>query len=169
MYTEEVMKHFTNPKNVGVIENADGVGEVGNVVCGDMMRIYIKVGENEKGEKVIEDIKFKTFGCVAAIASSSMLTELVKGKTLEEAMKITKEHILKALGGLPPVKVHCSLLAIDALREAIYDYLSKQGLEIPEELRKTHERIEREKKALEERYREFAEKQRKMFEKRDFW
>ncbi len=167
MYTEEVMKHFSHPKNAGVIENADGVGEVGNAVCGDMMRLYIKVGENEKGEKIIRDIKFQTFGCVAAIASSSMLTELAKGKTLEDAMRLTKEDVLKALGGLPPVKVHCSLLAVDALHEAIYDYLSKHGMKIPEELRKAHERIERERKAVEEKYREFVKQQRKMFEGRN--
>ncbi len=165
MYTEEVMKHFMHPKNVGIIKDADGIGEVGNVVCGDMMWIYIKVGENENGEKIIKDIKFKTFGCVAAIATSSKITELAKGKTLEEALKISKEDVAKSLGGLPPIKMHCSLLATDALKEAIYDYLKKNDLPIPEELQKEHERIEKEKKFAEEKYGKFIEKQKEMIKK----
>ena len=120
MYSEKVMDHFTNPRNVGEIENASGVGEVGNPTCGDIMRIYLKVKDN-----IIEDVKFKTFGCGAAIATSSMVTELVKGKTIEEAQKISNSAVAEALDGLPPVKMHCSNLAADALKEAINDYLAK--------------------------------------------
>jgi nitrogen fixation NifU-like protein len=120
MYSEKVLDHFKNPRNVGEIENADAEGTVGNPVCGDMMTIYIKV-EDEK----IKDIKFKTFGCGAAIATSSMTTELAKGKTLDEAMGITKENVADALEGLPPVKMHCSNLAADALHEAIKNYKEK--------------------------------------------
>ena len=120
MYSEKVLDHFRNPRNVGEIEDADGVGTVGNPVCGDMMSIYIKV-ENDH----IKDIKFKTFGCGAAIATTSMTTELAKGKTLDEALKITREDVADELGGLPPVKMHCSNLAADALHEAINDYRKK--------------------------------------------
>ena len=121
MYSEKVMEHFRNPRNVGEILDADGVGTVGNPVCGDMMAIYIKVKDNR-----IADIKFKTFGCGAAVATSSMITELAKGKTLEEAMKITRSDVADSLGGLPPVKMHCSNLAADALHEAIKDYQKRQ-------------------------------------------
>ena len=121
MYSQKVMEHFRNPHNMGEIEGADGVGTVGNPVCGDMMTIYIKVKENR-----LEDIKFKTFGCGAAIATSSMVTELAKGKTLEEAIKITRKDVAEALEGLPPVKMHCSNLAADALRAAIEDYHEKK-------------------------------------------
>ncbi len=124
MYSEKVLDHFRNPRNVGEIEDADGVGTVGNPVCGDMMSIYIKVKDNS-----IEDIKFKTFGCGAAIATTSMTTELAKGKTLDEAMKITREQVAEELDGLPPVKMHCSNLAADALHEAIKDYKKKIGEE----------------------------------------
>ena len=116
-YTEQVMDHFMNPRNMGEMENADGVGTVGNAKCGDIMRIYIKV-END----VITDVKFKTFGCGAAIATSSKATELVKGKTLDEALTITNKQVMESLGGLPPVKVHCSVLAEEALHAAIQDY-----------------------------------------------
>jgi len=120
-YTEKVKDHFFNPRNVGEIKDADGVGTVGNPSCGDIMTIYIKV-EDEK----IKDIKFKTFGCAAAIASTSMATEMVKGKTLEEAKKLTRDDVAKELGGLPAIKMHCSNLAADALRKAIDDYRSKK-------------------------------------------
>lgn len=122
MYTDKVMENFTNPKNVGEIEDADGIGQVGNPTCGDIMKMYIKVRDN-----VIEDIKFKTFGCGAAIATSSMATELVKGKTIEEAEKLTNKDVAEALGGLPGTKMHCSNLAADALHKAIEDYKSKQA------------------------------------------
>jgi len=121
MYTEKVMEHFRNPRNMGEIPDADGVGTVGNPVCGDLMTIYIKVRANR-----LEDIKFKTFGCGAAIATSSMITELAKGKTLEEAMKITRGDVADSLGGLPPIKMHCSNLAADGLHAAIQDYLKKK-------------------------------------------
>ncbi len=124
MYSEKVLEHFRNPKNVGVIEDADGIGTVGNPVCGDLMTMYIKV-ENDR----IVDIKFQTFGCGAAIATSSMATELAIGKTIEEALQITKQTVAEALGGLPPQKMHCSNLAADALKRAIADYLRKQGRE----------------------------------------
>jgi nitrogen fixation NifU-like protein len=121
MYTDKVMEHFSNPRNIGEIENADGIGEVGNPVCGDMMSFYIKVKDNK-----IADIKFKTFGCVAAIAVSSMVTEMALGKTLDEAKKITKKAVAESLDGLPKEKMHCSNLGADALNKAIEDFESKQ-------------------------------------------
>jgi nitrogen fixation NifU-like protein len=129
VYTEKVLEHFKNPQNMGEIPDADGVGTVGNPVCGDLMTIYIKVKD-----KKLADVKFKTFGCGAAIATSSMTTELAKGKTLEEAMKISRADVAGSLGGLPPVKMHCSNLAADALHAAIKDYYSKQ--EIKNEVKK---------------------------------
>ncbi len=122
MYSEQVMDHFINPRNVGEIENADGVGQVGNAKCGDIMKVYLKI-END----IIVDAKFKTFGCGAAIATSSMSTELIKGKSIHEALKLTNKAVAEALGGLPPVKMHCSVLAEDAVKAAIEDYLKKQG------------------------------------------
>jgi len=121
MYSDKVLDHFRNPRNVGEIEDADGVGTVGNPVCGDMMSVYIKV-EDDK----IADVKFRTFGCGAAIATTSMTTELAKGKTLDEAMEITRDMVAEELGGLPPVKMHCSNLAADALHEAIENYRGKK-------------------------------------------
>lgn len=125
-YSETVIDHFMNPRNVGVIEDADGVGHEGNPTCGDTMEVYIKV-DSVNGAEQITDIKFRTFGCGAAIASSSIATEMVKGKTLEEAEQLTDGAIVEALGGLPPLKVHCSLLATGALKKAIEDYRLKQG------------------------------------------
>jgi len=124
MYSDKVMDHFKNPRNVGEIENASGVGEVGNPVCGDIMNIYINVENN-----VITEAKFKTFGCGAAIASSSMATELIQGKTLEEAWELSNKAVAEALDGLPPVKMHCSVLAEEGIHKAINDYRKKQGLE----------------------------------------
>ena len=121
MYSEKVMDHFTNPRNVGEIPDPDGVGTVGNPVCGDLMTVYIRVKD-----KKLEDVKFKTFGCGAAIATSSMITELAKGKTIEEAQEITRGDVAESLGGLPPIKMHCSNLAADALHAAIEDYLKKK-------------------------------------------
>ncbi len=121
-YSEKVIEHFQHPRNMGEIENPDGVGLVGNPICGDMMKITIKVKDN-----LIEDIKFKTFGCGAAIATSSMVTELVKGKTIEEALKVTNKTVAEALGGLPPIKMHCSLLAEEAVKAAIDDYRQRRG------------------------------------------
>jgi len=123
MYSEKVMDHFANPRNTGVIENASGQGTVGNPTCGDLMTIYIDVDENE----VIQDIKFETFGCGAAIATSSMITEIAMGMTVDEALKITRNDVADALDGLPPIKMHCSNLAADALAEAIKDYKSKNS------------------------------------------
>ncbi len=122
MYSEKVMDHFQNPRNVGEIENADGVGTEGNPTCGDLMTIYISVKDN-----IITDVKFKTFGCGAAIATSSMITEMAVGKTIEEALKISRNDVAEELEGLPPVKMHCSNLAADALRAAIADYKMKQA------------------------------------------
>jgi nitrogen fixation protein NifU and related proteins len=122
MYSKKVIEHFTNPHNQGVIENADGMGVVGNPVCGDLMKIYIKVKKNSNEAEVIKDIKFETLGCASAIATSSMITDLAKGKTIDEAMKITRNDVAENLEGLPPVKMHCSNLAADALRKAIEDY-----------------------------------------------
>lgn len=122
MYTEKVMDHFTKPRNVGELSDANGVGEVGNAKCGDIMRIYLKVEDD-----IIKDVKFKTFGCGAAIATSSMVTEMVMGKTLDEALTISNQAVAEALGGLPPAKMHCSNLAADALHEAIKDYINKKG------------------------------------------
>lgn len=120
MYSERVMDHFQNPRNVGEIPDADGIGTVGNPVCGDVMRLYIKVKDG-----IISDAKFKTFGCGAAIATSSMVTEMVKGKSIEEALKISNKAVAEALDGLPPIKMHCSVLAEEALKAAIDDYLNK--------------------------------------------
>ena len=119
-YSEKVMEHFRNPRNVGEMENPDGIGKVGNPTCGDIMEMYIKVKDN-----VITDVKFKTFGCGAAIATSSMSTEMIKGKTIEEALRLTNKAVAEALDGLPPVKMHCSVLAEEAVKAAIDDYLKK--------------------------------------------
>ena len=126
MYSEKVMVHFNNPRNVGEIENASGVGTVGNAKCGDIMRIYLDIDENQ----VIRDAKFKTFGCGAAVATSSMATELVVGKTVQEALHVTNKAVMDALDGLPPVKVHCSLLAEEAIHAALWDYAEKNGIVI---------------------------------------
>ena len=127
MYSEKVMDHFNNPRNVGEIEDASGVGTVGNAKCGDIMRIYLDIDEETK---IIKDCKFKTFGCGAAVATSSMATELVKGKTIYDAMKITNKAVMEALDGLPPVKVHCSLLAEEAIHAALWDYAEKNHIKI---------------------------------------
>lgn len=121
MYTEIVMEHFTNPRNVGEIKDADGVGQVGNPKCGDIMKMYFKIDENE----VITDVKFKTFGCGSAIASSSIATELIKGKTVKEALNVSNKTVVEELGGLPSAKIHCSVLAEEAIKSAIYDYAVK--------------------------------------------
>lgn len=126
MYSKKVMEHFKHPHNLKEIKNADGIGKIGNPVCGDLMWIYIKVGKNKQGKEYIKDIGVKTFGCVAAISTSSMITDLAKGKTLEEAKKITRDDIKDALDGLPPIKVHCSNLSADGLHKAIEDYEKKK-------------------------------------------
>lgn len=124
IYSEKVMDHFANPRNVGVIEDADGVGEVGNAKCGDIMKMYLKI---ENG--VINDVKFQTFGCGAAVATSSMATELIKGKSLDDALKLTNKAVVEALDGLPPAKLHCSVLAEQAMKAAISDYYTRQGID----------------------------------------
>ena len=125
-YSEKVMDHFAHPRNVGTIENADGVGEVGNMVCGDIMKIYLKVEDG-----IIQDVKFNTFGCGSAIATSSMATEMIKGKPVEDALKLTNQAVVEALDGLPPVKLHCSVLAEEAVKAALLDYYQKKGLPVP--------------------------------------
>jgi len=124
-YSEKVMEHFSNPRNVGEIENPDGVGEAGNAKCGDIMKIYLQVKDN-----VIEDVKFKTFGCASAIASSSIATEMIKGKTINEAWSLTNKSVAEALDGLPPAKMHCSVLAEEAIHKAINDYKAKHGMPV---------------------------------------
>lgn len=126
MYTEKVMDHFEHPRNVGEIDNPSGMGTVGNAKCGDIMRIYLDIDENQ----IIRDVKFKTFGCGAAVATSSMATEMVKGKSIQEAMDVTNQAVCEALDGLPPVKVHCSLLAEEAIHAALWDYAEKNKIEI---------------------------------------
>ncbi|MCI9378684.1 MAG: Fe-S cluster assembly scaffold protein NifU [Eubacterium sp.] len=145
MYSEKVMEHFNNPRNVGELENPSGVGTVGNAKCGDIMRIYFDIDD----QGVIRDAKFKTFGCGAAVATSSMATELVKGKTVQQALSVTNKAVMEALDGLPPVKVHCSLLAEEAIHAALWDYAQKNGIVI-EGLKKPVEDIE--EKAQEEEY-----------------
>lgn len=147
LYTKKVLETFKNPHNYGKIKNADGVGKVGNIVCGDVMWLYIKVEKD-----AIKDIKFETFGCVAAISTSSIITDLAKGKTIKQALKITKDNIISSLGGLPKVKYHCSVLAVDALVEAIYDYMQKNSQKIPADLQKRHNAIQKAKEIIEKRY-----------------
>lgn len=129
-YSDKVVEHYTNPRNVGKIENANGVGEVGNPVCGDIMKMYLQI-ENE----IIVDVKFKTFGCGAAIASSSITTEMIKGKTLEQALKLTNQDVINELGGLPPVKLHCSVLVEEAIKKAVADYYKTEGKLSEEEIK----------------------------------
>ena len=145
-YSEKVMDHFANPRNVGEIENADGIGEVGNSKCGDIMKMYIKVDND-----IITDVKFKTFGCGAAIATSSMATELVKGKTIQQALEVTNKAVMEALDGLPPVKVHCSLLAEEAIHAALWDYAEKHHIKI-EGLERPVNDISEKEEAPEEEY-----------------
>ncbi|MBR5474897.1 MAG: Fe-S cluster assembly scaffold protein NifU [Lachnospiraceae bacterium] len=147
-YSEKVMDHFTNPRNMGELEGASAVGTVGNAKCGDIMRIYLDIDEETK---VIREAKFKTFGCGAAVATSSMATELVKGLTIEEALKVTNKAVMEALDGLPPVKVHCSLLAEEAIHAALWDYAEKHGIVI-EGLKKPVNDISEHEEAEEEEY-----------------
>ena len=130
LYSEKVMDHFQHPRNVGKIEDADGIGEVGNAKCGDIMKMYIKVDENE----IITDVKFNTFGCGSAIATSSMATEMIKGKSIKEALEISNKAVVEALDGLPTNKIHCSVLAEEAVKAAVEDYYKRKGLPIPEDL-----------------------------------
>jgi nitrogen fixation NifU-like protein len=156
-YPKEIIKHFKNPKNLGRIKNPDAVGEAGNLLCGDVMRIYLKIKERN-GKKIISDVKGEVFGCVVAVANTSMLTTMVKGKSLEDALKIDKEELIKKLGGrekIPPIKIHCSILAADALHEAIYNYYKKNNLPVPKQLEIEHERIQKTIEEIEKRHKEF--------------
>jgi len=163
MYSEKVIDHFQNPRNVGKIKNPDGVGKVGNIVCGDIMWLYIKVGKNE----TIKDIKFETYGCLAAIASSSAITELVKGQTIKQALELNKQEIIDSLDGLPPIKTHCSILAVDALMEAIYDYLQKNNKPIPKNLEEKHKKLEKEKQEIEETHKDWLNIEEKLHEENE--
>jgi len=165
-YSKKVLQTFQNPENYGKIRNADGIGKAGNIVCGDVMAIYIKVSKNPLKQEYISDIKFETFGCVAAIATSSIITKLAKGKTLKSALKIGKHNVIKSLDGLPPTKIHCSLLSTDALFEAIFDYYSKNNpKQITEEMKKRHEEIERDQKDIKKRYKNWVESEEKQLNK----
>jgi len=155
-YSKKVMEHFKEPHNYGEMKNPDAVGKVGNIRCGDVFWLYLKVGKNKKGEETVKDVKFQTFGCVAAIATSSIITDIVKGKTLKEAINLKKDEIVDSLGGLPPVKVHCSILAVDGLSEAIYNYLSNNNKRIPKKLQKKHKRIQKQKRIIEEKYKDWV-------------
>jgi nitrogen fixation NifU-like protein len=152
LYTPKVLETFKNPHNYGKIKNASGIGKVGNIVCGDVMWLYIKVAQNKQKEDFIKDIKFETFGCVAAISTSSIITDLVKGKTVKDALKVNKDNIIESLGGLPRVKYHCSVLAVDALIEAVYDYFINSKKEVPANLQKRHDIIQKAKEIIEKRY-----------------
>jgi nitrogen fixation NifU-like protein len=156
-YTKEVIECFQNPKNYGKMKSPSGVGKVGNPRCGDVMWLYIKVEKDNKGREILKDIKFETFGCVAAIATSSVITQLAVGKTLDEALKIDRDKIVKSLGGLPPMKIHCSVLAAEALSEAIYNYLVKNKRKIPRDLLKRHMIARETRKGVEEKYKEWVE------------
>ena len=147
MYSEKVMDHFNNPRNVGEIDDASGVGTVGNAKCGDIMRMYLDIDD----DGIIQDCKFKPFGCGAAVATSSMATELVKGRTIQEALQVTNKAVMEALDGLPPVKVHCSLLAEEAIHAALWDYAQKHGIEI-EGLEKPVSDISEKEEEVEEDY-----------------
>ncbi len=158
IYTKKVIEHFKNPHNLGKLKNPNGIGKVGNLTCGDVMHIYIQVEKDKKRKEIIKNIKFETFGCVAALSTSSVVTDLAKGKTLDKALQINKDDIVKILGGLPAIKLHCSILAIDALSEAIYDYLTKNKREIPKELQKRHKKIKKDLEVIEKRYEELLKK-----------
>ena len=155
LYSKEIMKHFKKPQNVGKIKDYDGLGKAGNLKCGDAMHLYIKAGKNKKGEDIIKNISFETFGCSVAIANTSLLTTLAKGKTISQALKITQQDLLKKFGNVPVVKIHCSMLAVDALSEAIYDYLSRNKEKIPGKLEQKHRVVQKKEKTIEKKYKEW--------------
>jgi len=159
VYTDKVIEHFREPHNRGKLEDYSAIGKVGNIACGDVMWLYIKVNQDDEQRDIITDISWETFGCTAAIATSSMVSDLAKGKTLGEAITLTNRKVADELGGLPPLKMHCSALAADALNEAIYTYLTERDREIPDALAKRHERIAKDVATLEKRYAAFTEKQ----------
>ena len=150
-YSDKVMEIFRHPKNMGKIKNADAIGKVGNFSCGDMMYLYLKI-EKKDGIEFIKDAKVETYGCVAAVSTSSVLTDMIIGKTLKQAMAVTKQDIVDILNGLPKIKIHCSVLAIDALKEAVYDYYKRNNRPVPEDIRKVHERVQKVNKAIEHRH-----------------
>jgi nitrogen fixation NifU-like protein len=158
MYTERVVEHFRHPHNMGKMKDYSAVGRVGNILCGDVMWLYIRVAQDAQGREVIADVSWETFGCTAAIATSSMVSDLAKGKTLDEAIAISNRDVADELGGLPPVKMHCSGLAADALNEAIYEYLTSRGRAIPSELAARHDHIQKDMAKLEERYKVFLDR-----------
>jgi len=162
VYSKKVMEHFKDPRNQRKMEEPDGIGKVGNAICGDVMWLYIKVGANEEGKEVIEDISWETFGCTAAIATSSMVTDIAKGQTIEEALAVTNQQVAEELDGLPPVKMHCSVLASDALNEAIYDYFQREGRDIPEKLQKRHDKIESDMEEIQEKYGDYLEQEEEL-------
>lgn len=161
LYSKEIMKHFKNPQNVGKMKNPSAVGKVGNLRCGDIMYLYLDIKE-EKGKNIIKDVKFETFGCTVAIANTSLLTTMIKGKDLEYALKITKEDMIKKFGEVPFIKVHCSMLALDALAEAIYSYYVKIKKPITKELAQRHEQAEKISKEIEERHKDLVELEEKI-------
>lgn len=161
LYSKQIMEHFKRPRNVGKMADYDGLGKAGNLICGDTLWLYIKVGKDKQGREIIKNASFETFGCIVAIANSSLLTTMIKGKTLKEAMKITKQDLLGKLKKVPAFKIHCSVLAADALSEAIYDYLKRNKKPIPQELKKRHQRIAKEKKLIEEKYKDWIRAEEK--------
>lgn len=164
-YSKTILEHFRKPRNIGKISNPDSIGEAGNAVCGDILKLYIKV-KTKNGKKIISDVKVQTFGCIVAIANSSMITTMIKGKTIEDALNLTKSDLIKNLGEpLPPIKIHCSVLAVEALHEAIYNYLLKMKLAIPENLKKEHERTKCTLDDIEKRHKKFIEMEEKILEK----
>lgn len=148
MYSKKVMELFRNPKGCRKMENPDATGQAGSMLCGDIMKVYLKIGKKD-GKLFIKDISFQSFGCVANISSSSQTVEMARGRTLEDAIRIKNMDVVKKLGGLPSIKIHCSVLAVDALREAIYNYLKEKNLPIPKEVLESHRRVERELKEVE--------------------
>lgn len=150
MYTPKTLKYFKNPKYFGSLKNPNAIGKAGNVLCGDFMVLYLKI-KKKNNKEIIDDIRFETYGCLAAIATSSVVCEMAKNKEIKKALGITHEKINQFLGGLPPIKMHCSLLAVDALKEAIYDYLKKNNKEIPKELEENHQRILKEQEIIEKK------------------
>ena len=157
IYSKEVMKHFKTPQNVGKMKKPDALGRAGNVRCGDLMYFYLKISKDKKGRDIIKDVKFETYGCTIAIANTSLLSTMIKGKTLKEALKVTKEDLVKKFGNVPLIKIHCSLLAVDALAAAAYDYYKKVGQPISPELEARHEQIEKSEKELEHRHGELLD------------
>lgn len=162
LYSKEVMKHFKNPQNVGKLKNPSAIGKVGNLRCGDIMYLYLRIEKDKKGKEIIKNVKFETFGCTVAIANTSLLTTMIKGKSLQQALKINKDDLLKKFGSIPFVKIHCSMLAVDALAEAIYDYYIKNKKPISKELQKRHEVAEKIGKEIEEKHKELVEIEEKI-------